>query len=103
MIFKEGPRSSSRPRTPAFHVGNGGSNPPGDAKINHGISKSANPFFYPGPKGATTLVVSGLFFFRCVRAVISGSLILTLVSQKFVDFTYQVNTVDHIQESMITS
>jgi hypothetical protein len=54
-----------------------------------GLANRLIPFFYSGPKGATTLVVSGLFFLRRVRAVISGSLILTLVSQKFVDFTYK--------------
>jgi len=29
----------------AFHVGNGGSNPPGDAKLIQGISPLVNPFF----------------------------------------------------------
>ena len=40
------PHRLARPRTPAFHVGNRGSNPLGDAKEFQGVSNLANPFIF---------------------------------------------------------
>ena len=40
------PHRLARPRTPAFHVGNMGSNPIGDAKYDQGVSSLANPFIF---------------------------------------------------------
>ena len=39
------PHRLAWPRTPAFHAGDRGSNPRGDANIKKGLSKSDSPFF----------------------------------------------------------
>ncbi len=49
------PHRLARPRTPAFHGGNGGSNPPGDAKheARAGAPRPARAFLRPGPIAGT--------------------------------------------------
>ena len=63
-----GPHRLARPRTPAFHVGNRGSNPLGDAKLFQGLANRLIPEMHvckPDPHQITKLsILNRLILFQ---------------------------------------